>query len=276
MVRGKSRIAAAGVLCGLASPALAVPTFFVLQTDTRFIQTGPSTTVSDGFDFIAQAAPNDFASPMDFDGGTVSFPASSPIATSPLGPIGVSLEYQSGKILNQATFQTDYPASGTYTFHMTDSTNAAHTQTQAVDNSVGTPVTTTPALTAASFSGLQGLDVTHPFTVNFNSFANPSPAALIFLAVQDSLGNTPVFDGLQPNVTQDVIPANTLSPGTSYNFFLFFENVGSTTNTQVTFDNRTSGSFTTAAVPEPASAATLGLVTLTCLTGRRRRQRRGG
>jgi hypothetical protein len=250
---------------------LAVPTFFVLQTDTRFIQSGPSTTVSDGFSFTAQAAPNDFASAMDFDGGTVSFPASSPIPTSPLSPSGVSLDYASGKVTNQATFQSDYPASGIYTFHMTDSANASHTQTQAVDNSTGVPVTTIPALTAASFNGLQGLDVTHPFTVNFNSFTGAGSTALIFLAIQDSLGNTPVFDGLQPNVTQDVIPANTLTPGTSYKFFLFFENDTDTTNTQVTVDDRTSGSFTTAAVPEPASGAVLLVTALGCLTTRRRR-----
>jgi MYXO-CTERM domain-containing protein len=247
----------------MAMPALAVPTFFILQRDTRFTQTGPSTTSADGFLFQGRATPNNGVGPIDFDGGTISFPATSPIPTSPLSPSGAELSYSSGKILDQTTFQTDYPLSGNYTFHMTDSANAAHTQTETVNGGIGTAVATVPQLTAASFNDLQGLDASKAFTVNFMPFADPGPGALIFFAIQDSLGNTPVFDGLQPNVTQDVIPAGTLQPGTQYNFFLFFENnaISQDNIAQVTLDTRTRGSFTTQAVPE-AGAGLLAMLTL--------------
>lgn len=243
-----------GVLCAIASRAFAVPTFYILQEDTRFTQTGPTSTTGNGFTFQGRATPNDGIGPIDFDGGTISFPAASPLTPGTLSPSGAELDYNSGKV-DQATFQTDYP-NGTYTFHLTDSTNASHTQTEAVDSTLTTPPVTVPILSATSFNGLQGMDPTKSFTVNFNAFNNPSPDALIFFAIQDSLGNTPIFDGLQPNVTQDTIPAGTLQPGTQYSFFLFFDNIAisADNNAQVLLDNRTQGSFTTFTVPEPASA----------------------
>jgi len=74
--------------------------------------------------------------------------------------------------------------------------------------------------------------------------------------VQDASGNTPIFDGIQPNVVSDIIPANTLKAGTQYSYFLFFDNIAITAdnNGEVLLDNRTMGSFSTQAVPEPASA----------------------
>lgn len=259
-------------LCAVAPKLLAaaiVPTFYILQEDTRFVQTGPSTTTSDGFTFQGRATPNDGSSPIGFDGGTLSFPAPSPLTPQTLTPSAPNLVYSSGKV-NQTTFQTNFP-SGTYTFNLTDSTNPSHTGTEAIDSSIGVPVTTTPTLTAASFTGLQGLNTAQPFTVNWNAFSNAGANALIFFAVQDSLGNTPIFDGLQPNVTQDTIPANALTPGTAYNFFLFFTNNAFTAdnNGQVTTDGRTSGAFTTLAVPEPATAS-LALLGFGVLFRRRR------
>lgn len=257
-------------LCAAGARA-AVPTFFVLQEDTRFIQTGATTSAADGFNFLGKATPNNGVGPIAFDGGTLSFPAASPVPTSSLSPVGADLRYSSGKVLSQATFQTDYP-NGTYAFHLTDSTNAGHTQDETVDSSIATAPSTVPMLTATSFTALQGMDATKPFTVNFNSFADPGSGALIFFAIQDSVGNLPVFDGLQPNVTQDTIPANTLQPGNQYSFFLFFENnsISADNIAQVTLDNRTSGSFSTQAVPEPGIAL-IGMVGIGLACMRRRR-----
>jgi hypothetical protein len=253
-----------GVALAVARCALAVPTFYILQEDTRFIQNGPSSTVGDGFQFLGRATPNDGVGPIDFDGGSISFPATSPLTPKSLAPFGAELDYRSAKI-DQTTFQTDYP-NGIYTFHLTDSANAGHTQTEAVDSTIVAPAQTVPILSASSFNSLQGMNTGQPITVSFNSFNNPSPSALIFFAIQDAVGNTPVFDGLQPNVTQDTIPTNTLQPGTQYSFFLFFDNIAisADNNAEVLLDNRTQGAFTTAAVPEPVNAwiAILG-VTLT-------------
>jgi hypothetical protein len=263
---------AVGLLSQFAAWASATtPTFFILQEDKRFLQTGPSTVTGDGFSFQGRASPNDGVGPIAYDGGTLTPPAASPLGAVPMGPVGVEVRYSSGKV-DQTTFQTNFPG-GIYTFHMTNSGNPALTQTEAVDSTIVTAPNTVGMLTASSFSGLQGMDSTKSFTVNFNTFADPNPTALIFFAVQDSLGNTPIFDGLQPNVTQDTIPANALQPGKQYNFFLFFDNIAITADNQgeVLLDNRTSGSFTTA--PEPSTALPLIALGLAALAGRTRRTR---
>ena len=260
-------VAIAGVLSALPSGALGTtPTFYILQKDTRFIQTGASTITSDGFDLVGKASPNDGVGPIAFDGGTLSFPAASPLTTAPLSPAGVSLQYASGKVA-QATFQADYP-NGIYTFHVTSSANMSLSQTEAVNSTIITAPATVPMLSAASFNALQGMDPTKPFTVSFNSFADPNPTALIFFAVQGPAG-TLIFDGLQPNVTQDTIAAGTLSPGTQYSWFLFFTNAGITAdnNGEVLLENRTTGSFST--VPEPAVALPVALLAIAMLLSRR-------
>jgi hypothetical protein len=272
MKRLISRATFAGILCGAtAAPALAVPTFFVLQKDTRFIQTGPATTAGDGFTFLGRATPNDGIGPIDFNGGTFSFPASSPLSTATLSPVGAELQYTSGKV-DQATLQTDYPG-GMYTFHLTDSGNASHTQNETVDSTLTPTPVTVPALSAASFSALQGMNPAQPLTVTFNAFADPGPNALIFLAVTDAgTGATLLFDGLQPNITQDTIPAHTLAAGGQYNFTLFFDNtvITADNNGEVIGDTRTRGSFMTQAVPEPAGAVMLVALGICGLRGRRR------
>jgi hypothetical protein len=260
----------ATALAASAGSAWAVPTFFEVQNDARFIQTGPSTTTTSGFDFVGAATPNDGIGPLDFDGGTITFPAASPLSTTPLSPSGVNLRYSSG-LVNQATSQADYPV-GTYTFHLTDSANPSHTQDEAVDNSIGTMPTTTPMLTPASFNGLQGMNSSQAFTVNWGSFADANATSLIFFAVLDSSNNVLVEDGLQPGVTQDTIPAGTLQAGQQYAVALLFGNFAITpdNNGEVIKENRTDAFFTTQAVPEPASVIGLALAGMFGLSRRRK------
>lgn len=249
----------AGVLVSFAGRSSATtPTFFIVQDDLRFAQTGPSTVSADGFDFIGNATPNDGIGPIAFDGGTVTLPSASPLGTVTLSTSGVSQKYSSGRV-SQTTFQTDYP-NGTYTFHMTSSANPSLTQTEAVDNSSVLPPTSDPMLMAASFTALQGMDPTKALTVSFNTFAGANADALIFFAVQNSSGQSLIFDGLQPNVTQDTIPAGTLQAGAQYSLVLFFSNAAITAdnNGEILMDTRTTASFST--VPEPATALTIALV----------------
>jgi len=266
---------ALGAVCALAAPAWSVPTFYIIQKDALFTQSGPSTVSPVGFQFLARATPNDGIGPINFNAGTVSFPAASPLATTALGPVGAELRYNSG-VVNQTTYQTDYP-DGNYVFHLTNSSPAAtEDATVTVDSVTATPPPTSiPALTAASFNALQGMDPTQPFTMNWNSFTGANSTALIFLFITDASNNILFFDGPQPNATQDTIPANTLQLGQQYGYKLFFSNttVGPLVSSdgvqgEVLQDNRTSGSFTTA--PEPSSAA-LCLLGLGVLTLRRRR-----
>lgn len=252
-----SVILALGTVCALAGQAFSVPTFYILQEDARYTQIGATATALQGYQFLGRATPNDGIGPIDFNGGTISFATGSPLGPTALSPVGNELDYRSGTV-TQATFQSDYPA-GIYNFHLTDSANAAHTQDEAVDSRITPAPMTIPTLTAATFNGLQGMDPTKAFTISFNSFTDANPNALIFLGIVDSGNNTVLFDGLQPNVTQDTIAANTLSAGQQYATVLFFSNVNITpdNNGEVLMDNRTTTFFTTA--PEPSGVAILAL-----------------
>lgn len=258
------------VLAGAETSALSVPTFFVVQDDAKFTQTGPSTVVADGLTFVGSATPNDGIGPIDFDGGTISFPAASPLAPAALSPNSPNLQYSSGTV-SPSVFHADYPT-GIYTFHLTDSTNPSNTQTESVDSSIATMPSTVPMLTAASFNALQGMDPTKAQTVNFNSFADAGAPSLIFFALVDSSNDVLLEDGLQPGVTQDVIPANMLSPGSQYDVILFFTNtvITADNNGEVLMDNRTDTFFTTQSVPEPASGMLCLITTAAAFTRRRR------
>lgn len=255
-------LAAAGAVCSYSVPALATAnTFYILQKDVRFIQTGASTNTSDGFTFLGRATPDDGVGPIADTSGTLTFPSPSPLTPQTLSPSGAELDYSSGKI-DQTTFQTDYP-DGIYKFDL-------NTEGGSVDSTIAAQPSAIPMLTPTSFNALQGMDATQPITVSFNSFTNPDADALIFFAVVDSSGNTILFDGLQPNVTQDTIAANALQPGGQYSYFLFFSNANVIGNGEVLFENRTKGVFNTQAVPEPGSAA-IGLLGLGLLAKRRRK-----
>jgi hypothetical protein len=249
--------AAVGAACASAVPALSAtaPTFYIVQKDAFYTQSGPSTPTLNGFQFKGRATPNDGVSNIAFDGGTITFPAASPLPPSALGPVGVELDYKSA-LVDQATFQTDYP-DAVYKFHLTDSANAAHTEDASVDTSLAAMPSVIPALTGTSFNALQGMDPTKSFTFNWNSFTGANPNALIFFFVTNSSGGTVFSDGLQPNVTQDTISANLLQPGQQYNYIVFFSNVSVVGNGETLQDARTTGSFVTA--PEPSGLLLCGL-----------------
>ncbi|HEY7088180.1 MAG TPA: PEP-CTERM sorting domain-containing protein [Tepidisphaeraceae bacterium] len=266
-------IVMAGVLL-CAAPAFSVPTFYVVQNDNRFDQTGPSTVAASGFGFVGSATPNDGIGPIGFDGGSISFPASSPLTPTVLTASGPNLRFRS-PVLDQATFQADFPI-GTYTFNLTDSGNPSHTEQESVDDSIATAPSTVPTLTATSFNALQGADPTHDITVNFHPFADSTAASLIFFGVADSSNNTLFLHGLQPNVTQDTIPANALQAGQQYAAVLFFTNIVITPDNvaEVIMDNRTQATFTTQPVPEPSTAVSISLLSALGIGSLRQRQRR--
>jgi hypothetical protein len=134
-----------------------------------------------------------------------------------------------------------------------------------------------PALSAATFNGLQGLNPVNGFTINFNPFA-PNAAANFgktFFTIFDST-NSAVFSRgfLDPTTTSVFVPANTLQANASYHFELDFSDriEGSSGNvaTEQGFDLRTDGNFrtgATVATPEPASFTLLlaGLAALAYL-----------
>ena len=251
-------------------PVFAAP-FYIIQKDTRYTQTsGAGPTTPDGFDFFATVT-----TPGSFDGGTAMVPVTNQVL--PLANQGAQLQFGSGVIASQATFNATFPL-GVYSFHLTDSTNPGNTADATVDDSTET-FAIIPALTALSFAALQSMDPAQALTVQFNTFTGAPPpfnGPLTFFAiVRQSNGSIVQFDGLQPDVGQDVIPANTLLAGEQYRYILFFSNDAVGTNTQLQLNSRTQGFFTpgtaAAAAPEPASAwlGLAGTVLLACRFCRR-------
>jgi hypothetical protein len=235
------------LLTGAAIPLSSAP-FFVIQKDIRYVQSSsaaPTTPV--GFDLFATVM-----TPGVFDGGTVTVPVNNNV--QPLSPSGANIRFASGVIGSQSIFTSSFPT-GVYAFHLTDSASPGTTQDQTVDDSTETFPTTIPALSAATFSGLSTLDPTLPFVVHFNTYTSPH-SPLTFFALLNSSNAVLLFDGLQPDVGQDTIPANTLVTGGTYQFILFFGDNTVGSNTQLTLNQRTQGSFTVggaSAAPEPAS-----------------------
>ena len=247
-------------------PIFAAP-FYIIQKDTRYTQTsGAAPTTPDGFDFFATVT-----TPGSFDGGTTTVPVTNQVL--PLANQGTQLQFGSGVIAGQTTFNATFPL-GVYSFHLTDTANPANTADATVDDSTETfPII--PALTPSSFAALQSMDPTQALTVQFNTFTGAPPpfnGPLTFFAiVRQSNGSIVQFDGLQPDVGQDAIPANTLLAGEQYRYILFFSNDAVGTNTQLQLNSRTQGFFTpgaaAAAAPEP-STAWLGWAAIALLVGR--------
>jgi hypothetical protein len=233
------------MIYGFAAPVFGSP-FYIVQKDIRYLQTSNlAPTASNGFNLFFTVM-----TPGAFDGGTVMTPGSA--GTETLLPTGSSLQFGSGVLADGSAFPT-----GNYLFHLTDSTNPANTADRTVDDNVERFPSVIPALTAASWDALQTFDPTMPFTFQFNTFSTSDSPLTFFAIVNQSDNSIPVFDGLQPNVGQDTVAANTLQNGTPYRFIIFFSNNIVGTDTQLQLEWRTQGFFTpgsnATATPEPAS-----------------------
>src|SRR5689334_20588194 len=123
------RVSSCLTLILMGSATASASPFFIVQKDTRYTQTaGSAPTTPTGYDFFATVT-----SPGTFDGGTVTVPVTSQLLS--LTSSGASLQFGSGVITDQSTFTSTYPT-GTYSFHLTDSTNSGHTQDATIDDSV--------------------------------------------------------------------------------------------------------------------------------------------
>jgi hypothetical protein len=171
---------------------------------------------------------------------------------------------------------TAYPF-GTYTLQ---AFGAGSPSSQVAIDYTSDPFGNTPALTASSFTALQGLNASSPDTVDFNGFTPVGGAtqSFVFFTVTDVNTGTAVFsDSFLPSSTSSVtIPGGTLAAGTAYSYDLIYdERIDGTAgiSTFALFDNRTEGDFTTAlvATPDPSSLA-LSLTVLGFLALRLRRK----
>jgi len=196
-----------------------------------------------------------FQNPGDFDTAMVTYPGpGSPQALTMQNP--TLFAFGSPFVPTQGDLDSAYPF-GTYTFTAINSGTSA-TQAANINYTADAYTADIPALTAATFAALQGLNPAAPFTFNFNSFT-PNPLASVGLTFLTVFGSS--FGGGHANTTTSaVLPANTLLPNTKYTYELDFSDrisgFDSGVPTTLGFDVRTDGTFTTggiAAVPEPAS-----------------------
>lgn len=259
LTRSSVFVTAVGVLFYGVTPARASLSVVDIFKNISYQQTSPSapTTPSSYFADVEAFLVN----PGDFDSVTVTYPGPDSPASLPLvSPLKFGI---GPSFATQADMDAAYPF-GTYSFMANNSVTMA-SETDDLDYTVDAYTSDIPALDAATFTALQGMDPTQPFTFNFNSFT-PNPSAnqsATFLTIFGSSFGTSLSD----TATSAVVPANTLLPGTAYTYELdFSDRIGGTdpggANTYIGFDVRTDGTFTTAAVPEPSSLIPLAMVFL--------------
>ena len=209
------------------------------------------------------------ANPGDFTSVTVSYPG-------PGSPDTLTLESSTefGEGVSFATLSdmnAAYPT-GTYTFSASGGSSPAEMASLAYALDAFT--SDIPALTASTFAALQGMNPADPFTFNFNSFTMNPDASFgnTYLTVFGSSYTT----GALPNTaTSAVMPGGTLLPDTTYTYELdFIDRITGVdplngVPTEIGFDVRTDGTFTTA--PEPSTMIPLALAFVGVSAGRLRR-----
>jgi PEP-CTERM motif len=256
------------VLLSLASPLHAGLTDVDLFKNIAYTQTsGAAPTTPAGF-FASLRAFEQNAG--DFSSVSVAYPG--PASPQALSPNGTEFIYQTPFLPTSVAMDAQYPF-GTYTFQA----NGAVNETANIIYTTDAYTADIPALSAATFAALQGMNPANSFTFNFNSFT-PNPSASVGLTFLTVFG-TP-FSASYPNSTTSVVMgANTLLPNTTYTYELDFSDriSGSDSGvpTTVGFDVRTDGTFTTAAIstatPEPGSLTLAALGAALLALGMRRR-----
>jgi len=206
--------------------------------------------------------------PGDYTGVSVSYPGpGSPVSL----PMTQPSFFSYGPSFPTAAAMNAAVPFGTYTYTATNSSTMA--SASAVLNYTADAFTSAiPALSAASFNALSGLNPDTALSIGFNSFA-PNAAASVaytFFSIYNSNG-TAFSDGfLAPGTTSVFLPAGTLAADTTYTFELdFSDRVNGTDlsgiNTEVGSDARTDGMFTTGdavMAPEPGTASLAGLAVM--------------
>ena len=281
---------AALALIAAAAPAGAQVNNFNIFKTGYYSQTDASSQTLQNYFFnstvFAQNATDAIAATLMPGAGTSVNYSYTPSPSFP----GAFLNYGSSAFASQADLDTAFPQ-GPYIVNYGGGTETPGNFTVAYSTDVY--ATSNPLFTAMTFNGLQNLDTSKAFTLNWNANIAPTAAseAFNFLNIYDATtGNLVFSDGsgfLAPNVTSATLPAGTLLPNTSYFVGIDFSDRIDGSNAAVTdsngnnvfvtqsFDLSNTVNFTTAraAVPEPSSFAllALGALPLGLLAAKRRR-----
>jgi len=221
-----------------------------------------------------------FNNPGDFTAATATFPGTgSPQALtlsgtsfgfgSPFGSLSaIHAAYGFGTYNYAASGGTQGPATAKLSYTADNFTSAI------------------PALSAATYTTLNGYNPANAISAVFNAFTPNGNAneAFTFFTIFDAATSAVVYSAgfLDPSTTSALIPANTLAPDTAYTYELDFSDrlqgldEASGVTTFVGSDVRTDGAFTTGPpiilVPEPASVAVLAIALAGLGVSRRRRR----
>jgi hypothetical protein len=238
-----------------ASPLHADLTLIDMFRNIVYDQTSGAAPTSPAASFLNLEAY--MANPTDFTSVTVSYPGPGSPASLPLEKpteFGNGVSFTSPAAMNAA-----YPM-GTYTF---TASNGTTSEAASLDYTADAFTSNIPALTAATYNALQGMNSSNPFAFNLTSFT-PNPLTtygVTFLTVF----NTPFQFSGPPGSTTATMLANTLMPGTTYEYELDFSDRVNGIDplngvpTTIGFDVRTDGFFTTA-TPEPGGFVALGIM----------------
>lgn len=240
-------------LTGAISPASAQVSNAGTFKNLTYEQTGPSTVVSTGAYFNAQAF---FINPGDYTSATLNNPGPlSPQNLPAISPTGFGI---GPSFPTQAAMDLAYPF-GAYSIALTGG-NQPGTVVNLPDYLADAYTSDVPKLTAASFNALQGLSTAaSSLTLNFNSFTPSSltTTAFTFFSIFDSSQGCTF---LSPSATGCTINPTALTAGKTYNWELDFSGrIEANANgvlTYTDFDVRTDGTFQTA-VPEASTWAML-------------------
>jgi hypothetical protein len=267
-----NNISAAVLLACSAAPA-ALANF--IETNVNYNQVGPSTVNATNFSFELNVS---FNTPGDYSGATVSYPGTGSPAT-------MAPENSTSFFLFQgfSTLSALHAAFGFGTYNVALSAGNLPATTLQIAYAADSFPAAVPALSASTFSALNGLDPSTALAVVYNASAantsnDPNEKSQTFFTIRDAATNAVVLNLISASSsTGTTIPANTLLANHKYSWDVAFESYDFVSTSQGNFQiasvTATDGSFTTGGIPEPATAGLAGIGLLAYAVFRRVRKR---
>ena len=273
-----SSLAALTALLSLTTAHPVLANGIAIETNVQYVQVSatPPVTPTNYSEELSAG----FTNPGDYSNAIVTYPGPGSPLTLPYVNSYEFYFYQTYATLS--ALHTAFPL-GAYNFTV----NAGNqpTYTGQIEYSADSFATSVPALSAATFNGLNGLNSSAALSIAYNSFTtntsnNANESGVSLFQIYDSTNDAAVFSiNSVPSSTGGILPANTLLPNHTYTWELAFEDNLSEPNangTPATLETEviTTGTFTTGpATPEPATFALIGLGVAGLAIRRRARRR---